>query len=79
MLINDRHAVDASIKRVQAWLLELEEPLTVLARKAELHEKTLRIARLDGWNPRADTLRKIERLIPSSWRPADRTAQEASE
>jgi hypothetical protein len=42
-----------------------------LAHAAELDEKSIRQVREESWNPRATTLRKLERLLPAGWNAGD--------
>ena len=64
-------AVTQTMNRVRAWLATMEKGSRVqIAAQAGVDEKTLRLATGDGWNPTADTLRKLEAVIPSDWKPA---------
>lgn len=63
--------ISRSVARVQAWLAKQDHRNRLqIAELAEVDEKTLRLAKEPGWDPRASTLRKLEELIPSRRRKA---------
>ena len=65
-------SVSLAVARVRAWLSANERPTwRTLADAAGVDEKTLRLAVRDSWNPTANTLQKLEALIPPGWRPGD--------
>lgn len=58
--------ISQSVARVQAWLSKQDHKNRLqIAEQADIDEKTLRLAKLPDWDPRASTLRKLETLIPS--------------
>jgi hypothetical protein len=64
--------VTQAVARVRAWLFANERPTwRTLAVAAGVDEKTLRLAARDSWNPTANTLQKLEALIPPDWQPGD--------
>lgn len=65
-------AIDQSIARVRAYARarESEIPRSTLAKMAGLHWSTLSPLFREDWNPTADTLRRLEQLIPADFREA---------
>lgn len=58
--------ISQSVARVQAWLAKQDHKNRLqIAERAEIDEKTLRLAANPEWDPRASTLRKLETLIPA--------------
>lgn len=51
------------IERIRSALKRDDVTPGALARRAELHRNTLYGVENDGWNPTADTLRKLEPVI----------------
>lgn len=69
-----------SKSRVLAWLAsEATSPAlrTKIAETAGVDEKTLRLAAKDRWNPTAETLAKLEEIIPHDWQPEGKRARAA--
>lgn len=66
--------VESAIARIRAFAREREWTKTRLAREAGLPDTTLRAFRDPAWNPTADTLRKLEAVIPEGWSPAETEA-----
>lgn len=65
--------VEQSKSRVLAWLArEAPSPTrrAEIAKQASLHERTLRRANDEEWDPRASTLSRLERLIQNKRRAA---------
>jgi hypothetical protein len=60
--------IDATIARVADWIGRCGLSSAEIARRADVDHKTVRLARLPGWNPTADVLRRFEQLIPEDWR-----------
>ena len=54
------------IDRIRRLVIEGGMSRSGLARAAGLHANTLRDAGLPGWNPTADTLAKLERVLSES-------------
>lgn len=65
--------VTQSKSRVRAWLATAEVPKARIAAEAGIDEKTIRLAIKGKWNPRANTLAKLEALIPQDWQPAEKS------
>lgn len=58
--------VEQSKSKVQAWLAQEATSAQLraqIAGKADLHERTLRLAASKKWDPRASTLSRLEALI----------------
>ncbi len=64
-------ATEVTMKNVRDYVARCGRPLRELALAIDLDEKSLRQVRGEGWNPRATTLRKIERLLPEGWQAGD--------
>lgn len=65
--------VSQSVVRVRTWLAAnaaAERERKQVATKAGVHEKTLRLAQEDGWNPTRKTLEKLEALIGRDFLPS---------
>lgn len=60
--------------RVQTWLAQANLPRQEIAAAAQVHEKTIRLAQAPDWNPRIETLRRLENAIPAGWRPKNARA-----
>lgn len=62
--------VSQSVARVRAWLAASEETKTKIAADAGVDDKTVRLAlKAAPWNPTAETLERLEKLIPPNWQP----------
>lgn len=61
------------IERVRAALRQKGVTPAALSRKADLHRNTLYGVEREGWNPTADTLKKLEPVLAAieagDWRP----------
>jgi DNA-binding phage protein len=69
----DPSAITQTISRVRAWLASAQKGSRAkIAEQAGVDEKTLRLAVGEGWNPTADTLRKLEAVVPPDWQPPKR-------
>lgn len=64
-----RTACDQCVTRIQQWLAETEESNLRIAKRADVHEKTVRDAAAADWNPRISTLAKMAAAIPRDWQP----------
>lgn len=62
---------DDSIDRIRAWRKAAGWSINRLGSECGLNESTLRDIDGKGWNPRAETLRKLEAVIPAGWQPGD--------
>lgn len=60
-------SVSVSVARVQAWLAATDRSGAEIAAEAGVDEKTIRLAKQPEWNPRADTLGKLEALVPADF------------
>lgn len=70
---SDPSTVSQALSRIRAWLASIEKgSRSKIAEQAGVNEKTLRLATEDDWNPTADTLRKLEAIVPADWQPAKR-------
>lgn len=63
-------AVSASLDRIRAYAKAQKIKPATLARLAGLHANALRGLHDDDWNPRADTLQKVEEAIERHSRQA---------
>lgn len=72
-----RPLVDQSKSRVRAWLTNTKGPKARIAADAGIDEKTIRLAIKGKWNPTAETLAKLEALIPQDWQPEGKRARAA--
>lgn len=70
--------VTQSKSRVRAWLASAEESRAKIATQAGVHEKTIRLATTEKWNPTADTLARLEALIPHDWQPEGKSRRAAA-
>jgi hypothetical protein len=56
----------ATVARVRAWIANAKQPNRHIAELAGVDEKTIRLAKTKpNWNPTADTLAKLEAIIPA--------------
>ena len=60
--------IDASIHRIRSYAARMGWSAEKLASAAGLPESTVRYALKDGGNPTAETLRRLEAVIPKSYR-----------
>ena len=67
--------IPAALARVRRWLATTTLPRGEIAARASVDEKTLRLAARDSWNPTANTLARLEALIPPNW-SADHPVEE---
>lgn len=58
-----------TIARIRSWASASGEPLRRLALQAGLHRNSLYGLHDDTWNPTAETLQRLEALIPADFRP----------
>lgn len=58
--------------RVRAWLAATDMTRTQITNASKVNEKTIRLALKGTWNPTADTLSRLEMLIPSDWQQGRR-------
>ncbi len=61
--------IDQSLSRIRGWRSASGWTVSRLANEAGLTESTLRFLDSDNWNPTAETLRKLEAVIPPGWQP----------
>ena len=64
---SDITATDRTISRLRDFLAQSDATNAALAAEVGVDEKVIRQARQPDWNPRAETLRRMERLIPADW------------
>lgn len=62
---------DLSIRRIRAWRKAAGWTVNRFGSECGLNESTLRDIDGEAWNPRAETLRKLEAVIPEGWQPGD--------
>lgn len=63
--------VNDTIRRIRAFARFKGWNRNRLATEAKVAESTIRQIFDDGWNPRADTLRQLEAVIPAEFVPDD--------
>lgn len=69
--MTDAADIDKSLIRVRAYAKARGWGANRYATEAELNEATVRPMFRDNWNPTAETLRKLEAVIPAGWQPGD--------
>lgn len=67
--------IAAALARVRRWLASTDMPRGEIAARASVDEKTLRLAARPAWNPTANTLARLEAVIPPEWSPSDGEAR----
>lgn len=55
-------------QRVRSWILSSGRPNTNIAEEAGVHEKTIRLAAHESWNPTVKTLGKLAAVVPEDFR-----------
>lgn len=60
-------SVERSIQRIRAWRQIHNMSKSSLARASGVSRRTLVDIDSEGWNPLAETLKKLEKLIPPRW------------
>lgn len=75
--------IDKAIERVRAYRRAKGWPKLKFANMAGVRESTIRQMDRPGWNPKVETLRRLESIIPQGYRvrehhkaPVDRDAPE---
>lgn len=61
--------IDSSITRIRAYRAAMTWSVLRLATEAGLNESTIRRIDDPTWSPTADTLRKLEAIIPADFDP----------
>lgn len=61
--------IDSSIGRVRDYVLKSGRTKVAIAADAGISDTTLRDVHRPDWNPRAATLRAVERIIPPGFVP----------
>jgi len=61
--------IDEAIARVRAYRMDRGWSILRYAKEAGMGESTIRHMDHPTWSPTADTLRRLERIIPADWRP----------
>ncbi len=64
-------SVSRAVARVQRWLASTDLSRAEIAARASVDEKTLRLAARATWNPTANTLARLEAIIPADYPPND--------
>jgi len=57
--------ITRSLARVEAFLAATDLSALELARQAKVDDKTIRLARKGRWNPTAETLERLESIVPT--------------
>ncbi len=70
--------IDLCIQRIRLFAQTHRLKRATLARTANIPEATIRKFGTEDWNPTAETLRRLEKIIPSDFAP-DVTESEAAE
>ena len=65
-----RMSVDQAIERIRAFARANQIPKSRLALLAGMRDTVLRNFDKDSWNPTAETLRRLESLIPEEFQPS---------
>jgi len=63
MIVND------SIQRIRAFAASMKWSRNRIATEAGIAESTIRNIFEDDWNPRVETLRQLEKVIPDDFTP----------
>lgn len=66
--------VDAAIARLRAYAAFKGWRKSRFAKEAGLSDTVLRDFDKEDWSPTADTLRKLESIVPDDWQPTDAAA-----
>ena len=72
------HNIDAVLARLRAFAAHRDWAPSRFAVEAGLAPNTLRDFHSPDWNPRPETIRKLEALIPADWQPPATTSPEAA-
>lgn len=67
--------IDQTIERVRAYRRHQGWSILRFAKEAGMGESTIRNMDHDDWSPTADTLRRLERVIPEGFAPDRRQSQ----
>jgi transcriptional regulator with XRE-family HTH domain len=62
---------ESVIARILAWMRANRLSAEALAQRAGIAGNTVRGIEKPDWQPSVKTLRKLEAVIPASWRPGD--------
>lgn len=71
-------SIEHTILRIRRYAAGQQWSRTRLAREAGLPHNTLKAFDLQTWNPTADTLRKLEAIIPADFQAAELSEPEAA-
>ena len=71
-------SIEHTILRIRRYATEQQWSRTRLAREAGLPHNTLKAFDLQTWNPTADTLRKLESIIPADFQAVELSEPEAA-
>ncbi len=63
--------IEKTLNRARAFAISKGWRPARLAQEAGLHSNTLRDLHEPNWSPRADTLRKLESIIPLDFEPSE--------
>ena len=63
--------LDAELKRIRAWARANDLKPATVARLAGIAEKVTRDLYDAQWSPTSRSIRAMETLIPSGWKPGD--------
>lgn len=61
--------INQVINRIRSWQIDRGVSISHLARQSKVSRRTLCGLHDPGWNPRADTLEKLEAVMPPNYRP----------
>ncbi len=70
VMANPPRIVDHAIARIRAYARHRGWKKSRLASEAGMQDTTLRDFDKEGWNPTADTLRRLEAIVPPDFMPA---------
>lgn len=66
--------IDQSIQRIRAFHRDRGLSVSALAKMAGMGESTVRHINRPDWSPTADTLRRLEAVIPADFTPTNQDA-----
>lgn len=68
--------IDGALARVRAYRSEMGWSRARLAAAAGIQDTVLRHLDEEGWNPTAETVRRLEAVIPPGWAPVAQASRD---